>query len=66
MIPAHIVKVVDTTGAGDAFNGALGFALAEGLDFFDAAEYANRAASFAVQHFGSGPSMPYKEEMEGA
>lgn len=65
VIPAHIVKVVDTTGAGDAFNGALGFALAEGLDFFDAAEYANRAASFAVQRFGSGPSMPYKEEMEG-
>lgn len=63
-ISAYKVDAVDTTGAGDAFNGALAVALSRGAKFMEAVVYANRAASFAVQRFGSGPSMPYKEDMQ--
>jgi ribokinase len=59
-IPAHTgLKVVDTTGAGDAFVG--GFAA--GLVRFDgniasAARYGNAAAGLSVTKFGTAPSMP--------
>ncbi|WP_164689968.1 ribokinase [Luxibacter massiliensis] len=63
-IPAYDVEAVDTTGAGDAFNGALAAALSRDVKFMEAVIYANRAASIAVQRFGSGPSMPYKADMQ--
>ncbi|MDQ0428127.1 ribokinase [Planomicrobium stackebrandtii] len=49
---------VDTTGAGDTFNGALAAALAEGQDFEAAVRFANAAASLSVEKFGAQGGMP--------
>ena len=48
MIPAHRVDVVDTVGAGDAFNGALAVALSEGRTLTEAATWATAAAAIVV------------------
>ncbi len=58
------VEAVDTTGAGDCFNGALAVALARGLSLIDAARYANAAAALAVTRFGAQTSMPTDEEVQ--
>lgn len=64
--------VVDTTGAGDTFNGALAhaLALAQGLDLESAVQYANAAASLSVEKFGAQGGMPahdgVKKRLEGA
>ena len=57
------VEAVDTTGAGDCFNGALAVALARGLKMADAARYANAAAALAVTRFGAQVAMPTDEEV---
>lgn len=57
------VEAVDTTGAGDCFNGALAVALARGLNMIDAARYANAAAALAVTRFGAQIAMPTDEEV---
>lgn len=57
-IPGFPVKAVDTTGAGDTFNGALAVAIAEGQDLNKAVSFANAAASFSVQHPGAQSGMP--------
>ncbi|WP_142826958.1 ribokinase [Planococcus soli] len=49
---------VDTTGAGDTFNGAFAGALAEGQDFEAAVRFANAAASLSVEKFGAQGGMP--------
>lgn len=64
IIPAHKVEVVDTTGAGDAFNGGLAAALSEGKDLWEAAVFANALAAIAVQRLGTTPSMPTRDEIE--
>ena len=51
-------EVVDTTGAGDAFVGALAAQLARGASLHDAAELAVRAGTFAVQTLGAQSSYP--------
>ena len=53
----HSVRAVDATGAGDAFNGALAVALAEGRPLAEAAAWANRAAALSVQRAGAQPSL---------
>lgn len=58
------VNVVDTTGAGDAFCGALATALAEGLEITKATEFANAAAALSVTKVGTAPAMPYRHEVE--
>ena len=58
------VEAVDTTAAGDAFNGALAVALAEGRSLSDAARWANRAAAIAVTRRGAQPSLPTRDELE--
>lgn len=63
-IPVIPVKPVDTTGAGDAFNGGFVTALAEGKDFFEAARFGNIVGSLSVTKLGTAPSMPYREEIE--
>ncbi|SBV96274.1 Ribokinase [uncultured Eubacteriales bacterium] len=63
LLPPYPAKVVDTTGAGDAFNGGLVKALADGKDFFEAAAYACVVAGLSVQKFGTAPSMPTEEEI---
>lgn len=63
-IPAVPVQPVDTTGAGDAFNGAFATALAEGRDFFEAVEFGNIAGALSVTRMGTAPAMPYRNEIE--
>ena len=58
------VQVVDTTGAGDSFSGALAVALAEGNDLKKATVFANTAASIQVTRFGTAPAMPFREEVQ--
>lgn len=62
-IPGRHVQVVDTTGAGDSFTGALAARLAQGDDFAQALLYANVAASLTVQRPGAGPAMPMAEDV---
>ena len=57
-------SVVDTTGAGDAFNGGLLAALAEGKDIWEAADFANALAALSVQKIGTTPSMPVRSEID--
>lgn len=56
--------VVDTTGAGDTFNGALAHALVEGLNLADAVKFANAAGSLSVEKFGAQGGMPSRKEVE--
>ena len=58
------VKVVDTTGAGDAFNGGLATALAEGQDIVQAVRFANATGALSVTKVGTAPAMPYRDEIE--
>ena len=64
MVPAYSVKAVDTTGAGDAFNGGLLAALAEGKDIWEAVRFANGLAAVSVQRLGTTPAMPSRKEIE--
>lgn len=64
MISVPKVKVLDTTGAGDAFNGGFVTALSEGKDIWQAAKFANALASVAVQRMGTTPAMPTRAEIE--
>ena len=63
-VPAFDVQVVDTTGAGDAFNGGLAVALAEGLALEAALRFANAAAALSVTRPGTAPAMPRRAEVE--
>jgi len=53
-----MTKAVDTTGAGDTFNGALAYALVEGQSLDQALYFANIAASLSVEKFGAQAGMP--------
>lgn len=56
--------VVETTGAGDAFNGAFAVALAEGADPVDAVRFGCAAAAISVTRPGTAPSMPARSEID--
>ena len=58
------VQAIDATAAGDAFNGALAVALAEGRSLADAAGWANAAAAISVTRRGAQPCLPYRSEIE--
>ncbi len=62
IVPTTDLKAVDTTGAGDAFNGALCVALGEGLDILSAIKFANCVSSIAVTRKGSSDAMPERCE----
>lgn len=62
-IAAEKVQAVDTTAAGDTFNGALCVALAEGLDLINATRFANKAAAISVTRMGAQASAPYRSEL---
>ena len=64
IIPAFRVKAIDTTGAGDAFNGGLLTALSEGKDLWEAARFASGLAALSVQKLGTTPSMPTRAEID--
>jgi ribokinase len=64
LVSSYGVEAVDTTGAGDAFNGAFAFALAEGRDVESAANFANAAAAISVTRIGTAPAMAYRKEID--
>jgi ribokinase len=64
LVPGFKVKAVDTTAAGDIFNGALAVALAEGRDLIQAVRLANAAAAISVTRMGAQPSAPTRKEIE--
>ncbi len=63
-IPTFNVKVVDTTGAGDAFNGGLAVALGEGKSLEEAIRFGNAVAGLSVTKMGTAPSMPTRAEVD--
>jgi ribokinase len=63
LVPSVKVKAVETTGAGDAFNGGLSTAIAEGLPMETALQFATCTAAISVTRYGSSPSMPYRHEI---
>lgn len=64
VVPTWPVEVVDTTAAGDAFNGALAVALAQRKPWEEALRFANAVGALAVTKFGAQPSMPDKETVD--
>ncbi|MCD6435094.1 MAG: ribokinase [Clostridiales bacterium] len=63
IIESYQVDVLDTTGAGDAFNGGLVAGLGEGMNLMDATKYANAVAALSVTKLGTAPAMPYKKDV---
>jgi len=63
-IPGFKVRAIDTTGAGDTFNGAFAVALAEGAALEEAGRFANAAAAISVTRRGAQNSIPTRAEVE--
>lgn len=64
IIPSYPAKAVDTTGAGDVFNGAMVAAMAEETDFFEAIRFGCAAAAVSVERRGAALSAPTIEEIK--
>lgn len=64
MVPAYKVKAIDTTAAGDVFNGALTVALSEGKTTADAARFGCAASALAVMRPGAQSSIPTRTEID--
>lgn len=62
--PAYKVKAIDTTAAGDCFNGAFVVGLSEGKTVEDSIVFANKASSIAVTRKGAQDSIPSRDEVE--
>ena len=58
------VNAVDTTGAGDAFNGGFATALSNGMELFDAVRYGNCTGALSVTKPGTAKAMPCKAEID--
>jgi len=63
LIPVTAVQVVDTTAAGDCFNGAIAVALCEGFGLMEAISFANKAAAISVSRMGAQASAPFRSEI---
>jgi ribokinase len=63
-LPAHEITAVDTTAAGDAFNGAMAIALAEGKPLIEAVQYGLAAGALAATKRGAQPSLPTRDAVE--
>lgn len=63
-LPSHHVKVKDTTGAGDTFNGALATEIGRGTSIREAVDFANTAAALSVTKVGAQGGMPTRQEVE--
>ncbi|NLD34878.1 MAG: ribokinase [Clostridiales bacterium] len=63
VIPSIKVEAIDTTGAGDAFNGGFITALSEGMDLFDAARFGNATGALSVTKLGTAPAMPHRADI---
>lgn len=64
LVPAFKVRAVDTTAAGDIFNGALCVALSEGKEMVNAIRFASAASSISVTRKGAQASAPYRNEVD--
>lgn len=64
IVPANKVKAVDTTAAGDIFNGALAVALSENVALEQAVRFASKASAISVTREGAQPSAPYRKEVD--
>jgi ribokinase len=64
LIPGFSVPVVDTTGAGDTFNGALAVALSKGMSLEEACLFGNAAAALSVTKLGAQTGMPTEDEVQ--
>ena len=62
-LKATPVKSIDTTGAGDAFNGGLAVALSENKSIKECLELANKVAGISTTKLGAGNSMPTKKDL---
>lgn len=63
LIKAPKVEAIDTTAAGDTFNGALAVALSEGKSIAESVAFANKAAAISVTRIGAQSSVPYRKEI---
>jgi ribokinase len=63
-VPTKEIEAMDTTAAGDCFNGALACALAEGKSLEEAARFANVAGALSATKMGAQPSLPTREELQ--
>ena len=64
LLPRLSVNAIDTTGAGDAFNGGFVMALSEGKDLFEALRYGNATGALSVTKLGTAPAMPCRAEID--
>ncbi|CAN5851839.1 ribokinase [soil metagenome] len=62
-VPAPVVTPLDSTAAGDVFNGALAVGLAEGLELEEAVRFASQVAAISVTRLGAQASAPYRHEV---
>ena len=65
-VPARTVPAVDTTGAGDAFVGAMAAALTTGGTLLEGLDLGTRVAAHAVQHRGAQTSYPHRSDLEAS
>jgi ribokinase len=63
IVPGYPVKALDTTAAGDAFNGGLACAVASGKPLLEAVRQANLVGALSVTRLGAQPSLPTAEEL---
>jgi ribokinase len=64
LVPAHKVKAIDTTAAGDVFNGALATAISEDMTLIDAVRFSCKAAAISVTRPGAQSSAPFRNEIK--
>tara|TARA_B100000941_G_scaffold289945_1_gene270558 strand:+ start:547 stop:1446 length:900 start_codon:yes stop_codon:yes gene_type:complete len=62
-LKANKVKAIDTTGAGDAFNGGLALALSKEKEIIESLKFANKVAGLSTTKIGAGNSMPFLKEI---
>ena len=63
-IPSFKVDVVDTTGAGDSFNGGLAYSISQGASLEDACQFASAVAALSVTKLGAQGGMPTMDEVQ--
>ena len=63
-LKASFVKAIDTTGAGDAFNGGLAYGLSKEKSIEECLELANKVAGLSTTKLGAGDSMPFYDELK--
>ena len=63
-LKANPVDAIDTTGAGDAFNGALAYGLSKGKTINECLELANKVAGFSTTKLGAGNAMPFLNDIK--